>query len=265
MTRLFISGEEKVYIGRWGTKIMTEDGDLEINILSNNRIAFLSVLTGFLLTIIFQLLFLDTTSFKPGFVFLLDALFICLIFIVLCFLLSFLLFLLSTYFKSNNLEKDFISFDPRCFKYGNRISLIGTYGFCLLIFFLIRLYFYRYENFSIIYFYVSFFVNLIYLLLIIIIFFILQIKWKESPKGDRILIWKNDIDNTYDNYLILFSILELTIILISFTEFLISGLNLCVTIFHTSITALFTVGSLLIVRIKIHKETKRKVKENFNA
>ena len=181
----------------------------------------------------------------------------------MCFLISFLLFLLSTYFKSNNLELDLVSFDSNSFKYGNRFSLFGTYGFCLLIFFIFRLYFYRYENFTIIFFYFSFFFNLCYLLSMIVIFFNLQIKWKENPKGDQIFIWRNDINKSYDNYLILYLFLEVIIIIISFIEFLLSGLSLTLALIHIIITASVTVGSLFIIRIKIHKETKKKVEENL--
>ena len=240
---------------------MSDDGDLEINILTNNRIAFLSVLTGFLLTIVFQLVLLDTASFSFGFIFLIDALFVCLVLIIICFLISFLFFLLSTYFKLNKSELDLVSFDSNSFKYGNRFSLFGTYGFCLLIFFILRLYFYRYENFTIIFFYFSFFFNLCYLLSMIVIFFNLQIKWKENPKGDQILIWKNDINKTFDNYMILYLFLEAIIIIISFIEFLISGLSLRLALIHIIITASVTIGSLLIIRIKIHKETNKKVEK----
>ncbi|MFX1399409.1 MAG: hypothetical protein ACFFAS_20485 [Promethearchaeota archaeon] len=143
----------------------------------NNRIAFISVFSGFLLSIIFQLALVSKEDFDNEKLVLYNFTFISLLLEVLLFTLSFI-FLLMASSKMNNKEYEkFKKYIKNSLDYGRKLALYGIYCFALILYYLIRLYFYSYKEGKLIIISIAFIVNFAYLGLLYLFYFYFRKKW----------------------------------------------------------------------------------------
>lgn len=198
---------------------MINNSDIQIESHLNNRIAFISILAGFLLNILFQIVIMDKNHLDQCQKILLDFLFISLLFIIFCFVFSFVMILMASskiYSKNQKVYKKYIA---KSLAYGRRISLIGIYGFTLLIYYFIRLYFYHYSQIKIFIVIFAFSVNILYIFLLMYCYFYLSNKWTPKSKQVEIeFVRKSKLKRNLKRYFIFTILIEFIIIFSIFIE-----------------------------------------------
>ncbi len=83
------------------------------------RLSFIALLTGFLLTILFQVSFVNRDDINPNKVLILDALIFSLVFVLFCFIFSYILLLMASAELAKDEEEQEFRFYNICLIFGS--------------------------------------------------------------------------------------------------------------------------------------------------
>ena len=170
------------------------------------RLSFIALLTGFLLTILFQVSFVNRDDINPNKVLILDALIFSLVFVLFCFIFSYILLLMASAELAKDEEEQEFRFYNICLIIGSELSIIGLFGFSLLFYYLLKWY---YPSNS----FLPFIIAMLFLFLMFITYFLFNFKFRQKNKSTRNKVIKKGII-----YLIIIAIFVLFLVISTFTR-----------------------------------------------